>query len=341
VLINELREAVKKYDNKELQKIIAELYKAIPKGVRESKDIDSLIQDVNSYFKSDNIEKRKDVGIDINELKPQIDLFIDFAYEQYYMTPNKFVAKKDRPKWRFMVKNFIKNLQLIPIMGDEGTMATDLLEKLFSMLSHGCRYYIFNTDNPFQSVGIVQTELLDIIIKRRFAYGIDANIIKSMIALVINTQVDRETVTTNLIHILISNLKTVDAKEMAIEQCKIFRKELNNPKVIPAKRTFENFWHMEKLNHVVELILLLNFELYQFDDGIQYFKTNYDAGEKEILLYVLLQFIGEYDLVDYWLREYDFALSEKIEPRERLKERREYIVKHGSVPSFYHSEEPF
>ena len=89
--------------------------------------------------------------------------------------PNSFIHKKERLKWRFIVKDYIKDLQSISVDGKEGKDATDLLEKLYGMLCYACCYYIFNTDNPFRSIGIGQAVLLDLIITRKLGNGLIKN----------------------------------------------------------------------------------------------------------------------------------------------------------------------
>ena len=51
MLLSEIKEAIKKYEINELRVIIAEMYKSIPKKLREDKDIDALILDLNAQIK--------------------------------------------------------------------------------------------------------------------------------------------------------------------------------------------------------------------------------------------------------------------------------------------------
>ena len=113
-----------------------------------------ITQDVRAYISIGKLDKTKDSKKNINELKQEIEIFIDYAYKQYYFAPNNFVHKKERPKWRFKVKAYIKELQEVSIHSAEGKIATTLLQNIYKMLSYACAYYIFNTDNPFRSVGI-------------------------------------------------------------------------------------------------------------------------------------------------------------------------------------------
>jgi hypothetical protein len=158
----------------------------------------------------------QDRETDIKDLKPEIERFVDYAYNQYYFAPNSYVHKKERSKWRFKVKAYIKSLQGVPVYGENGIGATDLLEKLYNMLCYACGYYIFNTENPFKSVGIEQTVLLDIILKRKFGSGISKESVKSAAALVINSRVDRETVHSDLINLLVENLNLQILKKLPL-----------------------------------------------------------------------------------------------------------------------------
>ena len=178
--VSELRELLKKYKEQELNILIVEMYKAMPKKVREEKEIDKLLQNVEGFLSVGKTKKVKE-QVDLDMLKPEIEQFIAYAYKQYYFAPNSYVHKKERPKWRFKVKAYIKSLQGIPADGEEGKIATDLLGKLYGMLSYACGYYIFNTENPFRSVGIVQTDLVDNIIGRKFGNGFSKESIRSAI----------------------------------------------------------------------------------------------------------------------------------------------------------------
>lgn len=117
--IPELREILKQCKEDEIKFLAVELYKAIPKKLKEEKEIDQMIKD----FVAGERNKKSN-----------------------YFAPNRFIPKKERPKWRFKVKAYIKDLSRIPNEGEDGKFAAQLLEKLYKMLCYGCRYYIFNED---------------------------------------------------------------------------------------------------------------------------------------------------------------------------------------------------
>lgn len=340
MLVSELKELLKNYKEEDLRLIISEMYKSMPKKLREEKDIDTLLQDASAYMRIGKIEKAKNRQININALKQEIDLFLDYAYKQYYFAPNNVVHKKERPKWRFKVKTYIQDLQGLSVDSAEGSIATKLLLKLYEMLSYACGYYIFNTENPFRSVGIEQTSLLETVIARRLGNGINQENVKSAVDLVINSRVDRETLHSSLICVLIMNLKSSDSKEIAIKQCKQLKKELQEVKEVPSKKSWSmessDYERKEKINNLVEMVFRINIELCEFDEAIQYYKKNYIEKDSEITLFVLLRLLWEYELKEFWLHEYDKALKNGVKPREKLINIYEYIQENNSLPeNFY------
>jgi hypothetical protein len=75
--------------------------------------------------------------------------------------------------------------------------------------------------------------------------------------------------------------------------------------------------------------------LREYDTAIQYFKEHYRNSSKEIELYVLLRHLFRYELPDYWLKEYDEAVSAGVVPRKQLQTAYEYIKQSGQFPEYY------
>ncbi|WP_100489128.1 hypothetical protein [Sporolactobacillus pectinivorans] len=169
-MVSELRQHLKKYSDDDLRLIIAEMYKSMPKGLREENGIDLLLQDPHSVSNAGRIRKNQEQKIGIVDLKNEIDQFVQNAYKSYYYAPNRSITKKERS-------------------------------------------------------GLDR--------------GINQDSIKSAITLVINTQVDRETLPSFLIKILVKNLKSADAKEMAIEACEMLKAEIVEKKSAPSKKSMD------------------------------------------------------------------------------------------------------
>ena len=319
--LDELRTALNQYEITVLREIIITLYKKIPKNKRETEGIDDLLLNfTQEKAKAPKIE----APVDFVDLEAEIELFIEYADQQYYFAPNMYVRKDKRSKWRFEVKRFIK--ELLIVKGENCDDAAKLLVSLYDMLSYACHYYIFSTNNPFTAVGYSQPELLQLVIGKVFYNGYNEAAIKTAVFLTLDSNTDRDTIHTELMYLLVSELKTPDAKEQAIIQCIAFQKSYDSFQA--SKKVFTDYNDSgyrrdEHKNHAVELYLLLKFSLYEYDDGIAYFWKNFIQRDKEVTLYCLLKFLESNELNSLWIREYEKACAGGIIPRDNL--RAEYV----------------
>ncbi len=328
--VTELRDLLKQYEEDDLRLIIVEMYKSMPKNLREEKDTDSLVKDIQKVVQNRKAAKEPEL-VDVYRLKAQIELFIDYAYKQYYFAPNSYVHKKDRPKWRFMVKSFIKDLQQVPPDSPEGDIATDLLEKLFDMLCYGTHYYIFSTEDPFRSIGMEREELFDLVVSGKLRKGIKPEFIHSIVKSIVDNRYCA------MINVLISNLKTPDARMMTIEQCILLKKELDLVK--PVRKSNSQYVYDEKqdkwvkkVNRLVNIIVRTYMALCEYDEAIKYFKTFFIGKDKEVVLYHVLDLLQSYEMKDLWLREYDEAVSKGVEPRKSINMTRKALLEKGTFP---------
>ncbi len=329
MLIPELKELLKKYKKEELSLIIAEMYKAMPKKLREEKGIDNVLNDFSTHKSKIKPAQLVESDIDVEALKREIEIFVEHAYKQYYFAPNKFVHKSERENWKVTIKSYLKDLQKVPVDSDMNFLATELLFKLYAMLSYACSYYIFKTESPFRAVGIKQVTMLETLIARRLRSGVTPNNIKSVISLVIDHGGDRVTSHETLIWTLIQLLKTPDLKMVTAEQCDMMKAEIRAS--IPASskgaRSIDttSFKREEKIRHLVMVVFLIKMELGEYGEAIQYFSKNYVYSNAEVSLYILLELLWQFKAKDYWLQQYDLAVKKGITPRKELADIRQYI----------------
>ena len=83
---------------------------------------------------------------------------------------------------------------------------------------------------------------------------------------------------------------------------------------------FSDYERKEKINNLAETVFRLNIALCEFDEAIRYFKENNVERDSEVSLYVLLSLLLEYELKEYWLREYDKAVKERDKAKENAGE---------------------
>ena len=318
MLVSELKEEIKKYNQKDLENIIVELYKRIPKNKKEDYNIDDFIKNVDNKQK---INSKKEFNFE--ELEKEIKYFFCFFDNEYYVVPNKIVSKKERSSWRFKVKRYYKELSNIIPNSDNGAQATMLLIEIFKRLSIGSNRLLFINWETFRALGVSQSDYYDNILKRILYNGYTKENLQKCIDF-LDIVKDPYELSYDMFYTYISNLKTIDNKEVSIQ--------LINEKIEDLKLKFKNeknsgkqFDLQELLNEYVECVTDIYFELEEIEKGIKFFHKNYIERSKEIKEYVLLNKLDVADLIDAWLKEYEQNMN-KINFRESLKKRYEELI---------------
>lgn len=155
--VKELRDLLKDKDIKLINDAFVEVYKALPKSKKE--ELDSVIE---SIVKGEGKKKTvKQEEVSLNDLFVEIQDFLQDAYHGFYIAPNRIVPKKERPKWRYKVKRYLKILFEVSSDHPDFLQVVILIREIYKVLSYGCGVYVFSSDDPFASVGIAQEELYE------------------------------------------------------------------------------------------------------------------------------------------------------------------------------------
>ena len=314
MLVNELRDELKKYNADDLRKIIVELYKRIPKNKKEDYNIDEYIKNINSKDKKENNKK----SMDFESLKAEIIYFLECVDSGYYQMPNRIISKKERSSWRFKVKKYYKELNKITPNSNNGGLATFLLIELFKRLSFGTNSLLFTNWNTFNALGVSQSDYYDTLVKRILFNNYSEENLQKCVEL-LSVEKDPEEFSYDMYAIFINNLKTIGIKETAI---KLLNKEKDNLKenMDETSDYHTKYYIKQSLNNMVMCITEIYFNLHEIDAGISYFHKNYIESNKEILEYVLLNMLDEADLQNEWCLEYEKYLNQ-LDYRESLKSR--------------------
>lgn len=271
MLVKDLRKTLEKYDKKEMTDIVVELYKRLPKKVKEDYDIDKFIEDIN------NKTKKEEKKVSFDDLCSEMRYFLDCAKAGFYSSPNKVVPKKERSNWRFKAKRYYKELiKTIPTT-DIGFKSTKLLIELYELVSRGTNTLVFTNWDTFRALGVSQTEYFDMLLKRVLSTGESINNIKVCIDLLDNCK-DPDVLDEFLINIFIDNLRTEESKLTAIN--------LLDEKVVEVKEKIRSLgkkynhydmYYLEEDNNLyVETVTRLYFSSFEVDEGIKYYqKTIY------------------------------------------------------------------
>lgn len=319
--VQELRRLLSASDREHLEKAFVECYKNLSKAKKE--EADPTITDI---LEGKTVEHKKAEGIaDFEELEQRITTFIDNAYAQNYLAPNRIIPKRQRPKWRFMVKGFIKDLEKIPPESGDYAKAVKLLTDLYRMICYACNYYLFSTDDAFRSIGWVQSDLFELLVKKTFAVGYTRENISQMLLYAVTGGLSRESLYVEQETVLIGALKTSDVKELAIEEAKKLV-EANTEKLTGLGKYDNKRYALESaIGELCGMILLLFVALSEPDQGVAYYFQKSPGDNKEITLYCALELIGMMEEDDLWMKVYEYGLKKKIKPRDWLREKYEVL----------------
>ena len=164
--VAELRQKLAKLKKDELTKLAVEFYKLIPKAKKEDNHLDNLINNPNSKVKKSTAK-----GASLLELTIDINRFIEHVKAEYYWRSNKVIPKKERPKWRFAVKKWYKELSNLNRTDADIVLQLELLKKLYELLCDSYSEYYFTSDYAFKSISVEQADFYQTIIS--FIYELE------------------------------------------------------------------------------------------------------------------------------------------------------------------------
>jgi hypothetical protein len=331
--IAEIRVIIDKYSQDQLKNIVTQLYKVIPKAIREENDVDGIL---NNPDKANRTKARVKELPDIDELESQTDLFIENAQNQYYMIPNRVISRQDRPKWRFVVKRLYQDILLAAGKEENIAQAARLTEKLYILLCNSCDEMLFSAYDSFQSVGIEQAEFFRKVLLLKSQCTAQNVFVKDAILLIINHSLNRYTLYDYLIKVLTEFLKTPDLRELAIETCNEIRDSIKKEPQ-DKKKTFreKDYKKEKKLNNLAITGFYCYTQLFEYEKAIDYFKRNYHAKDEEISLYILLEHLYGLNQKEHFLEEYQKALKQGIKPRDMLVKLYKYVKTRGELPEYF------
>lgn len=312
--IQELRTLLSASDRAHLEKAFAECYKQLRKAQKE--EIDSVLIGI---LEGKSMEKKKTGdSIDFEELEQQITAFMKNAYDQNYFVPNRIIPKGQRPKWRFMVKNFIKELEKIPPENDNYQKAVKLLTDLYQLICEACNYYLFSTDDPFRSIGWEQPAFFELLVKKTFAAGYSRENISLLLLYATTGGLSREALHVYQEIILLNSLKTSDVSYMAMEEAKKLIDERTKKLSSLQKYDSQRYYLESEIDELCSMILLTAIKLAEPEQGIDYYFKHSTRTDKEITLYRALDLISRIDDNDLWMKVYEYGIQKKIKPRDDL-----------------------
>lgn len=314
--ITELKPIIKKYNKEELESIVVELYKRIPKYTKEDYNIDNFIINIQNDIKT---KTKKNDEVDFNELKEEIIYFLSCVDNDLYCSPNRIISKKDRSNWRFKVKRYYKTLNLIDPSTNDGETATSLLIELFKRMSIGSNRLLFTNWETFKALGVSQADFYKNLynrIKNSKILNVEDKLKKIYDLLFVPSDPYKYDPDLHEIYPYLAqdNNERIYIINLADEKIKQYKDLLKNEKKLSSS---DKFSIQGSINDNTELVVRLYIGLNQPENARNYFHKYYKKCNQEVEEYIILRILEEYELVDEWIKEYEKYPN--IDYRESLK----------------------
>ena len=320
--VAELKLKIKDYKAARLRQLVVEMYKAMPKAVKEDAGIDALVENPEGGRRKPETE-----AVNIELLRIDVERFLEDAYNQHYCIPNNVVPKRERPKWRFIALRLFKQLNETAANPTDVQEASELLERLYILLCYSCRYVLFNAYDPFQSVGVGQSEFLQAVLGAKRRVQSPVEFVHDGVLLAVGHDLNRYTLYENLIEVFVRYLSTPDLKQLAIAACDVIRGDVRKHGL---PRLHEGQWHdtarnkydvEEMLQNLATLGFFCHMALCEHDEALNYFRQHNAEKNPEISLYILLRLVEGHRENELWIRTYEEGVKSGVRPREELKRR--------------------
>lgn len=351
--INEFRLLLSKSTFDDVIKIASELYKCIPKAVKENSTdgIDVKIRMILTH-EEDNIKSIKNQCIDYAPLHNEIETFIENVYNENYIKQNRIISKTQRSKWRFLVMRFIKDIQKINCNDSNYTNSNIDLLKIYTALAHGCKILVFRSENPFASISKNQCEFYELLCTRIFATGFNREMLSQLIEACSMVGLEEDISYISLIQTL---LQYIEKESDILHTIKIANEMIENiSKSISGKKIQYSFLIDEEsisyntkitgIENIAVLIMGLYFKMAEFSTGCDFYWNTCEKYEihikkndkrdidKERLFYYFLQYVECFSQNDMlWVEMYE-KYKNDITPRQSLVQTYEDL-KHSTTES--------
>ncbi len=324
--VGELREKLSKLKKEEIIKIASEFYKLVPKDRKEDNDLDSLIENPKQQLKKNKPKELES----LEELEVLVKQFAEDARNQYYLIPNRIVSKKERSTWRFKVKRWYKSLSNTSRQDKNIDKQAELLADLYEVISESCGFQYFTAFDSFGSIGVEQVVFYRTVVNLLQESKGKLESLQKCIELIIDSELNWQTLHLMLMNEFISTLENVDSKYKAIEVAEKLIKEKNKTEVSSSQK----YQQQRTINNLFELVLRLRLSLYEVEEGIAFYHKYYQENSDEVKLFILIRILFEQDFKDEIVNEIEKAVKMGIEPRDSLMDLLSEIKKTGQLPDY-------
>lgn len=285
--LKDLRAVINECTPAELKQIIVELYKTMPKEIKEERDIDAFIHASNKSTEAKITQQRRKqfaalMNTALVKEKPkfitvnnQVVKFINNVRSQVYFKANNKISEDTRLNWHVTLKESIQQLQAYPPESVHGGAATELLGEIFILLNESYYFNILIVEDAYHSLGLDTLEFYEMIVKRAFHKGATAEAIRYSLNLVIEKHTHPSYTMNPYLAIILEELSGIASRKLALETA-----ESMIPRFL-TMRAEKN--HINSFLAAPEAIFFAYNTLIQFITEVQFKSGTYEKGVRNFI----------------------------------------------------------
>jgi hypothetical protein len=294
--VDELRVKLYQLKQDEVIRLAVEFYKLVPKAKKEEYNLDGLVN-------APEVKTAKPAVIDLlvsfEDMATEVETFIEHAKNQNYLFPNKVIAKKDRPNWRFKVKGWYKDVTNPKTFGFDMGRKAEIGVNLYDLLCEACHYQYFSSDDPFNSVGVEQTVFFRSVLQLIDQTEGKLSVLNRGLEMAIHNATGPNTMPSSLMQEFVTFLEDESLRYDALEKVekKIAANQATAPTPNPKKPYSEDFSVTYRRNAITNHLAEMGFRLYasllQYEKAIVFYNKYAIQNDSEIKLYILIRLLFE------------------------------------------------
>lgn len=331
--VAELRNTVSKHTKEQLELLVVELYRAMPKSLKDEKNVDELVRDPDAARAGGAGASRKSAP-DFDAVAAEARKFIDYASQSYYFAPNLYVRRSERSKWRFTAKRLYRSLMECACQPENLERAAELVEELYLLLCKACRVYLFSTDDPFGAIGVSHDEFFRQTLALRNRHMSKDQFIAKALALL--PAGDTGSCSSGNLLVVLEFLPLPDSKLRALEAIRqVVNGQLadKNQSQRQGRVRYSDSQDRDRrrcaeciVNTLTRMALHCCAQLSEFNEGVRFFESHYIEASEEVKLYIIVQEIhGHYGQPELVLDLITSAMARGVRPRDELLQLAESI----------------
>ena len=335
--VEELRVKLYKLQQDEVIRLAVEFYKLVPKAKKEEYNLDDLIN--TPEVKTAKPAANENL-VSFEIMVKEVNTFIDNAKNQHYLYPNKIVAKKDRATWRFKVKAWYKDVTNPKTYGYEMNKKSEICANLYNLLCESCHFQYFSSDDPFNSVGIEQTDFFRSVLQLIELTEGKISLLNRGLDMAINNETSPNTLNSYVMQEFVNILDDEQIKYDAIEKIEKMIQD-NKPRIVVTTKRgayqedFSTKYNRErKTNNLAELGFRLHASLLEYDEAIAFYNKYAVQSNEEVKLYILIRLLFESKQKAYIQSVLESATILGIDLRASLKKLLATIQKNNVLPQY-------